>query len=666
MSLLSCYIPDCDHGNVLITTRNKAVGVKLAPGRAPIEVDKMSDDEADELIRAITMDGSITAEESAALAAALECLPLCLAQAGAFILENSISVTDYLKLLEEGDNVLTEQLSEPFEAVGRDSDTPHAVTATWILSFELIRSQCELASDILSLLCLFDRQAIPKVFLSEYYEDTRGKVGASEKVTIMKALGMLKAFSFITEASGDQLSMHRLVQLVTRKWLIQAQSLTKFASAAVGVLAEFYPNANDETQHLCTGYLPHINSVLKFETDDSEYVHVWRALLLYNVASYWIYMDDFAAAEEAAMKSLRLSEKVHGPEHNDTLRSLEIMSIVYSGLDRDDEAEKIDLQVVDIRLRCYGEDDPKTLESLSILGETYRMQGRVKEAEELFVKILDTAKRALGENDRETLDHMKPLANVYEDQERWDEAASLLVSLIDKRKRVLGPTNFQTLESMSSLVYIYKKQKLDNLALPVAKEAYEGSKSNLGPDHNETLNRMKALCYLYVRLGLLEEAENLKREQIRILRNKLDPDHFELADALGSLGHIISDQGKYEEAAHYHEIQFAWRKKHLGETDVKTLTSMDIMAYGLNNQNKPREAIALGQESVDLWRSIGRYADRGRHMHSSVTFWKALLASDNGQEHEFERLMSEATAMDESEEGQDEPRDDDADSAIAV
>ncbi|KAB5513463.1 hypothetical protein GE09DRAFT_1266719 [Coniochaeta sp. 2T2.1] len=117
------YIPDCAHGSVLVTTRNKETGSRLAIGKRPIE-------------------------------------------AAAFIQENTIPVSEYLRLLGQSDQQLVDLLSEEFETVGRDSETSRAVTETWILSFEQIERQNGFASELLSLMSLFDRQAIPSVFLS--------------------------------------------------------------------------------------------------------------------------------------------------------------------------------------------------------------------------------------------------------------------------------------------------------------------------------------------------------------------------------------------------------------------------------------------------------------------------------------------------------------------
>jgi len=44
------YIPECSHGSILITTRNKQAAVKLTRNRGLIEVQKMHPTEASELV----------------------------------------------------------------------------------------------------------------------------------------------------------------------------------------------------------------------------------------------------------------------------------------------------------------------------------------------------------------------------------------------------------------------------------------------------------------------------------------------------------------------------------------------------------------------------------------------------------------------------------------
>jgi hypothetical protein len=49
---LGFYIPECAHGSILVTTRNKQTGSRLAKGNHLIEVEKMDQGESYQLLRA--------------------------------------------------------------------------------------------------------------------------------------------------------------------------------------------------------------------------------------------------------------------------------------------------------------------------------------------------------------------------------------------------------------------------------------------------------------------------------------------------------------------------------------------------------------------------------------------------------------------------------------
>lgn len=214
---LAQYIPECAHGTILVTTRDKQTGLKLTKGKRLIEVGKLGVDESERLLRE-QLEGvdELDSQDLSKLSSRLEYLLLALVQAASFTRENFISVSQYLELLDKSDHHFMELLSEEFETVGRNSQTPHAITSTWILSFEQVQRQDEFATSLLSMMSFFGRQAIPFEFLSIYnerYTDSEPKT----EIQLTKALEVLKAFSFITEDKDHQFNIHRLIQLVTRK-----------------------------------------------------------------------------------------------------------------------------------------------------------------------------------------------------------------------------------------------------------------------------------------------------------------------------------------------------------------------------------------------------------------------------------------------------------------
>jgi tetratricopeptide (TPR) repeat protein len=72
------------------------------------------------------------------------------------------------------------------------------------------------------------------------------------------------------------------------------------------------------------------------------------------------------------------------------------------------------------------------------LESTYRKQGRWNEAEELEVEVVETSNRVLGQEYPNTLTNMANLASTYRDQGRWKEAEELFLQVMKMRKRVLG------------------------------------------------------------------------------------------------------------------------------------------------------------------------------------------------------------------------------------
>ena len=371
---LGQYLPECVHCAILVTTRNKQAGSRLTKGKRPIEVGKMDDSEADQLLR-VHLDGiSVASSESSALSSRLEHLPLALVQAAAFIQENTIAVGKYLELLDNSNQDLVDLLSEEFETDGRDLETPRAVAETWILSFEQIQRQNAFAGELLSLMSLFDRQAIPLEFLSRYSkqrgQDQRGEIQLTE------ALGVLKAFSFVTEDQGHGFDMHRLVQLVTQKWLARKGTMRQFAEQALLVASQAYPYGNYEHRAICSAFLPHVYAVLRLEITRSRDEMLARASLLHCAAGFFSYQGQWNDAEKFQLQARRLRREVLGEEHPSTLTSMANLAYTWKCQDRLKDALDLMQTCFHQQQQVLGRDHPDTVSTLSFLIEWQEQEGK--------------------------------------------------------------------------------------------------------------------------------------------------------------------------------------------------------------------------------------------------------------------------------------------------
>lgn len=133
----------------------------------------------------------------------------------------------------------------------------------------------------------FDRQAIPIKFL-EYYNEQQDQEGYRE-IRLQETLGILKAFSFVTEGQDQSLDIHRLVQLISRKWLTREKKLEHFANQALSVMSQTYPTGAYENWITCSKYLPHAYQVLTFEVAVSKNEKMGKGVLLHNMALYLLY-----------------------------------------------------------------------------------------------------------------------------------------------------------------------------------------------------------------------------------------------------------------------------------------------------------------------------------------------------------------------------------------
>ncbi|KAJ9131272.1 Kinesin light chain [Coniochaeta hoffmannii] len=599
------YIPDCAHGSVLVTTRNKETGSRLANGKRPIEVGHMDEDESDQLLRAELDDDELDRDELLVLSSRLEYLPLALVQAAAFIQENTIPVSEYLRLLGQSDQQLVDLLSEEFETVGRDSETSRAVTATWILSFEQIQRRDGFAGEVLSLMSLFDRQAIPLAFLSQYNEQQQDQEPRSQ-VQLTKALGVLKAFCFVTEDKGHGFDMHRLVQLVTRKWLVNKGTMYHFATQAISTVSHNYPYGNHENRAICGAYLAHVYAVLKLEDTGSRDEALAKASLLHCAAGYFDYQGQWKDTEDFLDQATKVRRELLGEEHPDTLTSMAKLASTYRNQGRWKEAESLGVQVMEARKRVLGEEHPSTLTSMANLASTYRYQGRWKEAEWLFGQVIEVMKRVLGEEHPSTLTSMANLASTYSNQGRWNEAEELEVHVMKARKRVLGEDHPDTLASMNNLASTCSNQGRWKEAEELQAEELDICSRVLGEEHPSTLTSLGSLASTYSNQGRWKEAESLFGQEMEARKRVLGEEHPLTLTSMANLASTYSNQGRWKEAEELQAEELDICSRVLGEEHPDTLTSMANLASTYSNQGRWKEAESLfGQVMEARKRGLG-------------------------------------------------------------
>ncbi len=312
-----------------------------------------------------------------------------------------------------------------------------------------------------------------------------------------------------------------------------------------------------------------------------------------------------------------------GSHHPETLTSMGNLSSTYSNQGSLDEAEKLEVEVMEARKEKLGSQHPDTFSSMGNLASTYSEQGRWDEAQKLFIQVLEGYKEKLGSQHPDTLNSMSNLAYTYSDQGRWDEAEKLGVEVMEARKAKLGSHHPDTLISMANLASTYNHQRRWDEAEKLNVEVMEARKAKLGLDHPDTLISMANLASVYKNQEKLDEAEKLEVEVMEARKEKFGSWHPSTLTVMANLATTYSEQGRWDEAEKLEVEVMEARKERLGSQHPDTLTSMANLALTYQNQGKLDEGNDLLYEAVCLMEDI-----MGSQHPTTIHFREILESSE--------------------------------------
>ncbi|KAF8251752.1 hypothetical protein K440DRAFT_578571 [Wilcoxina mikolae CBS 423.85] len=116
-----------------------------------------------------------------------------------------------------------------------------------------------------------------------------------------------------------------------------------------------------------------------------------------------------------------------------------------------EEAEQLEVQVVEARKRLFGVEHPSTLTSMGNLASTYKGLGRLKEAEQLEVQVVEAEKRLLGVEHPSTLTGMNNYAFTLKSLGRANEAIKMMTDVVALRSKIFGENHSYTEGSRDAL-----------------------------------------------------------------------------------------------------------------------------------------------------------------------------------------------------------------------
>ena len=531
--------PSSPYGRTLVTTRLRAP-VLHGADRHLIQIDPFTEDEAGAyLSERLTGDDP----DLPRLAADLGHLPLALAQAAAFMLNERVPCAEYRRRFADRRNRLDDLVPDPDDPSGMPDDYLLTVAATLSLSIEAADAvrPAGLARPLAELASVLDPAGIPEPVLTT--TAARNWLSArrqrdTEIETVRSGLQVLHRLNVANVVPGS-VTVHTLVQRATRDTLTE-DDLAGVAWAAADALLESWPAVERDAGH---GRRLRANAdVVRRRGGDGLLApdpHQLPHLLTRSLGE-----SGNPAGAATLLDGLRAdASRLLGPDHPVTLVFAHDLAGWRGRSGPSAEAVEAFEHHLAETVRIRG---PQHLDTFITRGNLARSRGEAGDpaaAVDGFERLLADVERVLGTEDQYTLVTRGNLAKWRGHAGDPAAAAGAYPGLVDDFVRILGPDHQYTLTTRLDFA-TWLGQAGDHEGSVAAFERLRAEVVRvLGPDHPYSLTARHGLATELDLAGEPGQAvgvfEDLLADQLRVL----GPDHPDtlatrnnLANALGRTG----------------------------------------------------------------------------------------------------------------------------------
>lgn len=563
---LATYLPHTGSGHILITSRNpnwRSVGHVL-------QLNIFSEEEAVAFLSQRAGTTSAKNEDEKNLAATLGYFPLALEHAAAYVEATGSNYATYQQLFETMRQALWAELEEP-------SSYNATITTTWELAFQQIK-QVPGALDLLNLCCFLAPDEIPFDLIIQHAATLPDELAAilEHPLNRDKAVSGLLRYSLI-QRKGNELSIHRLVQMVARDRMGKEENLAEIWAQAVILFlsASFVYDEHDmETWIDSQRLLNHIQAIVNWPPE--LFILPEKTVRLLNkTAEYLSQFGNYKTSQICTQKALEISEEYLGSEHPETAQSLNNFGYLLRLMGDLDAAQPYLERALAIREKTLGSEHPDTAQSLNNLGSILNDMGNLAAGRSYYERALAINEQVLGPEHPDTALVLNNLGVLLHHMRDMAAAQPLYERALAIREKTLGPDHPTTATSLNNLGSLL--QGMGNLAAarPYLERALAIKDNALGPDHPDTASSVNNLGGLLLDMGDLPAARPFFESALAIREKALGLDHPDTASSLNNLGGLLRSMGDLTAALSFYERALTIREKALGPNHPDTAASLN-------------------------------------------------------------------------------------------
>ncbi|KAJ7463935.1 hypothetical protein FB451DRAFT_452408 [Mycena latifolia] len=664
------YFPSGSHGNILITSRNPDLGQHA---QAEHKIARMALKEATQLLLSAARCDTTEAHNQdigRQIVQRLHCLPLAVAQAGAYI-SSSRALQKYLELYESTASRIQLLNRRPLQ-----SDYQWSVYTTWLISFQKISSQ---AAQMLKLCSFLHHDGIsegifqqaasyrlraegpteadlrePLNFSAKFLDSTGSKWDSLKFIAVTDELVRYSLIEFQAASGNIIFSIHPLVH----EWCRSTTEMDAPTALCMhNLMGMAISSAKNDFRFIHTIY-PHLDALLFSKTEGlHRQVNVLDTIFareyfsIYYQEAKWDEgielgnsMLHIASQKQAELETLHIQgglaamhlqkgefrhamqlqelvverRRELGKDHPHTLAAIGNLAIIYKTMGELSKAVELEKVVLNKHRELLGEDHPATLIAMANLAVSYSRMEQFHQAVELEKVVLKKRTELLGEDHPKTLNTMGNLAIGYLYMGQFQQAAELENIVLKKRTELLGKNHPDTLKTMESLAFRYSQMGQFQQAAELENTVLKKRTELLGENHPDTLSSMGNLAIRYSEMGQFHQAADLEKVVLDKCREILGKDHPDTLKVMGNLGEI-----HYQQAEHFQVDDLAnkySRKGYLEQAEILQITSSDGLERILDPNNP--KVLNVQMHLCATIRALGRWEEAetlGEYVVSRMT-----------------------------------------------
>lgn len=570
-------VPAGGDGHVLITSR---AATHWPSGRVLIAVEPLSREASTDLLTSLSLDSDRDAARM--LAQELGGLPLALAQAGVYTRANRLSLATYARLYRTRCTELHTR--------GKPHDYPHTVTTTVQLAVNRLTTPAQALLNILSLLApdtipvhrLLTPQNPAEITLPDPVEPLLRPLLADE-LTRHSAVGELLAYALITptQAASEMVTMHRLVQTITRDRLNTENTTTEWVTAAHALLTEAFPvepieilsllTRDDTARTFFAELLPLQQRVLGEEHP--------LTLITHDNLAYWTGQSgDVAGARDLCARVLAVRTRVQGADHPDTLTTRYDLAR-WTGRAGDYATARDQFaELLPARERVLGTEHPDTLTTRHHRAYWTGLASDTAAARDQLAELLRVQEKVRGRVHPDTLGTRTGVRYWTMLTENGDPGHDVFPNLLPVQEQVMDPSNATT-PVRHNVPYWPRLEVSAGIAFDMFNQMLPVGEQVRGPEHTHVLNIKRLLARMIGYAGDFARARDLSAELLPILERLHGTTHPDTMTTHHNLAYWTGLAGDAVTARNLATRLLPTREQVLGIGHPDTMTTRHNLAH---------------------------------------------------------------------------------------